>query len=155
MSSAGGGEGYPFPADRLALARLDFCLDPSTVLLDASQDALTCTLRARQCGSHVVASEDADWNRRAMPSIYELVGAPRVDRWGGTPTCARTQVSGVCSLLATEDAFRDSLWNRVGRPREVALYQSVQGETPEPLPAVNALGANGFGSKRWMAEHYR
>lgn len=117
--------GYPFPDDRLALARLDYC---SPV---GCSNALSCSIRARQCGSHLQASGDEKKILSAGPVLNTLLGPPDITAWEGA--CPSVSATGVCNLL-TADRFADDLWYAFGEPRMKSLYSTLAGErTASPL----------------------
>ena len=119
--------GFPFPADRQAAARMDWCA-PS---IDAAgcSDALSCTLRARQCGSHIQATGDQAWAARAGPALEPLVAHPALLGWSRDRACPQVAAAGVCHLLTATGGYGGELWDAFGRARESAAYEAIVGST--------------------------
>jgi hypothetical protein len=156
--------GFPFPSDRLALARTDFCESPDA-MTRPHWTQRTCMLRARQCATHVQATGDRAWARRAAPALGELVAAGEVTGWGGAAGCVHARAQGACGLLGTRDPdYRRQLWRQVGRPRAEALYRAVEGSSEGSSQGEDQADARGdgptplqgapFGSRQWVAQHY-
>jgi hypothetical protein len=149
--------GFPFPSDKLAMARMDFCATPNSVILDANPDFLSCNLRARQCGSYINSTQDHKWASTAGPSLHQIVGPAVIERWGGTKDCVSAETSGVCNLLSTfePDSYQDELWTTFGRPRAINLYEQIEGGVHKQLPKIAPLGPRNFATRSWMAANYK
>lgn len=118
---------FPFPDDRIGLARLDWCRAGDK----RDYDGLSCVLRARMCSAHVQASQNPAWDALANPAFAELLSAARVNSW--TP-CPEGSVSGTCGMLLTE-RYGPPLWQAFGHERETALYHDILTGTRPELPA--------------------
>jgi hypothetical protein len=118
--------GFPFPDDRIAMGRLDWCRAGGA----EDADGLSCVLRARMCAAHIQASQNAAWAASANPVFSELLSAASVESW--TP-CPEAQVSGVCGMLLT-DRYGPPLWEAFGHDREKRYYERIlAGSAPEPV----------------------
>ena len=115
--------GYPFPADRQAAGRLDWCGE------SGGGQAALCVLRARQCGSHISATGDAAWAERAGPVLSRLLAPPSLSSWRPGP-CFEASGQGVCGLLAASAPEAPQLWSTLGAPREKAIYDEALGGGP-------------------------
>lgn len=136
--------GFPFPDDRIAIGRLDWCRAGSA----DDADGLSCVLRARMCAAHIQATQNAAWASSANPVFSELLSAAKVQSW--TP-CPEAEVSGVCGMLLT-DRYAPPLWAAFGHEREEGYYESILSGSPptqlrsgaKALPAcVYPLDASG------------
>jgi hypothetical protein len=121
---------FPFPDDRTALARLDWCRagEPD------DYDGLSCALRARMCGAHVQASGNPAWASLSGPAFSELLAAAHVEQWS---PCPEGKVSGACGLLFT-DRYGPALWKEFGHERETRLYTDILSGSPSEPPAAEA-----------------
>jgi hypothetical protein len=129
--------GFPFPSDRLALARSDFCEDPDAAAAEP-WDARSCQLRARQCATHVQSTGDRAWARRAVGPVLEPA---KVQSWRATEGCRDASVRGACSLLALQGDETDALWRSAAATRIRTLYERAHAgaggggqPTPESIP---------------------
>ncbi len=151
------GQGFPFQADALAFARWDYCQAPEAV--PEFSDPLTCTLRARQCGSHIAATRDRRWLAQATAPLSGLLQPATVTGWAGGPGCVDAEAGGVCNLL-TSDRYGPAFWTSAGRARAAAADRAVAharfGVPPrEDDDGPVALAPPVFGSLSWLAQHYR
>ena len=121
---------FPFPDDRTALARLDWCRAGEA----QDYDGLSCALRARMCGAHVQASGNPAWASLAAPAFSELLAAAQVEKWS---PCPEGQVSGTCGVLFT-DRYGPALWTEFGHERETKLYNDILSGSPPELPAAES-----------------
>ena len=96
-------------------------------------DAVTCGLRARQCGSHVQATGDAAWAQRAGHVLGGLLAAPGLTAWS-REACPAAAAAGICNLLTAPPGYSRQLWDGLGARREAAVYEAVQGG---PAPAAD------------------
>lgn len=117
--------GFPFPDDRIALGRLDWCRPGQA----GDQDALSCILRARMCAAHVQASRNPEWASIANPVFQNLLSAAKVEKWS---PCPQGSVSGTCGLLLG-DRYGPSMWKAFGEERERRLYDSLMTGEPARL----------------------
>ena len=118
---------FPFPDDRIALGRLDWCRAGKA----DDYSGLSCILRARMCAAHIQATKNPDWGTMAKPALSELLSVAKVKSW--TP-CPQGDVSGTCGMLLT-DRYGPPLWEAFGLQREQALYEAINnGHQPEPPP---------------------
>jgi len=154
------GQGFPFQADALALARWDFCEAPEAV--PVISDPLTCALRTRQCGSHIVATGDKAWMARASRALASRQAGAVISGWEGKKGCVEAAVpEGSCSLMSST-RYGPALWEALGRQRAMAADAAVQhaasGARPLILPEATdeaALRPPVFGSPSWLVAHYR
>ena len=107
---------FPFPDDKTAIARLDWCRSGS----GDDYDALSCVLRARMCASHIQAAQDQKWSSATAPKFASLLSAPSVQAWATKDQ----KINGVCGLLSSEDRSK-MLWDTVGRAREQTVYADI------------------------------
>jgi hypothetical protein len=121
---------FPFPDDRIALGRLDWCRAGK----GDDVDGLSCVLRARMCAAHIEATQNAAWNATATPTFAELLAAAKVQSWSA---CPEGQVSGTCGLLFA-DRYGPPLWKAFGHERETRLYDSLLTGTPPDIPLAEA-----------------
>ena len=151
------GQGFPFQADAFAYARWDYCRTPEGVP-DIS-DQLTCSLKARQCGSHIAATQDRRWRQLAAGPLGSLLGVAKVNGWDGTESCVDVDASGVCSLMGS-DRYGPAFWEASGRRRaedaNAAILQARSGKVPVPPELENRaqLRPAVFGSITWLKQHY-
>lgn len=145
---------FPFPSDRLALARTDFCEAPSVVRHAASWDQKICQLRARQCATHIQATGDRAWAHRAAAPLNGLVAPGEIEGWVGAPGQVKARASGACGLLgAREPEYRDELWQTLGRPRAEIMYRAVGGEqADEAADSPAQLQTTPLGSRGWLLQ---
>ena len=122
--------GFPFPSDRIALGRLDWCRAGAA----DDTDGLSCVLRARMCAAHIEATQNAAWGAAATPVLSELLAAAKVQSWSA---CPEGQVSGTCGLLFA-DRYGPPLWQAFGHEREEVLYDALLQGTRPTLPASEA-----------------
>ena len=113
--------GFPFPDDRLALSRLDYC---TTRHCD---DVLSCTLRARQCGSYLQNSADEKTIERAIPVLQNILAPPVITEWQGA--CPMVAADGVCNLL-TSNKNAAELWKAFGKERLDNFYAVLENRPP-------------------------
>lgn len=118
--------GFPFPDDRIAMGRLDWCRPGAA----GDSDGLSCILRARMCAAHIEATQNAAWGAAAAPVFSELLAAAKVQSWSA---CPEGQVSGTCGLLLT-DRYGPPLWEAFGHKREEALYEGLLSGSRPHLP---------------------
>lgn len=145
------GEGFPFQHDALALARWDYCLSPYAI--PETNDPLSCSLRARQCGSHIASTGNRAWAGRASIPLSELLQPGVVNGWAGGSTCLQSDTQGACGLLLSE-RYGEDLWNAVGKARAQQAYAQV-GNVKTPLPpAISTMHPTAFGSTKWLIDHY-
>jgi hypothetical protein len=117
--------GFPFPDDRIGMARLDWCRAGRA----DDYSGLSCILRARMCAAHVQATQNPGWAATASTAFSELLAAAKVQSW--TP-CPEGDVSGTCGLLLA-DRYGPPLWKTFGHEREARLYEDINlGRKPEP-----------------------
>ena len=114
--------GFPFPDDRIAMGRLDWCRAGGA----EDADGLSCVLRARMCAAHIQATQNTAWSAVANPVFSELLSAAAVQSW--TP-CPEAEVSGVCGMLLT-DRYGPPLWKALGHGREERYYENILAGTP-------------------------
>jgi hypothetical protein len=147
--------GFPFPSDRLALARSDFCEDPDASAR-TSWDARTCHLRARQCATHVQAAGDQHWARRAVEPIGDLLAPARVERWRPTTGHAQGSARGGCQLLALSGAAGEALGAGVVGPARIReAYGRVAGDrVPSSADTEALVPTRAWGSRAWFAREY-
>jgi len=152
------GQGFPFQADALALARWDYCQIPEAVP-DIS-DPLSCTLRTRQCGSHIAATGDRRWMGEASAALGSRLEPAVVTGWSGTEDCLDVDAQGSCNLM-TSDRYGPALWTAFGRERVMhandAVLRAQAGLSPEPRPlgGDEQIAPPVFGSVAWLVRHYR
>lgn len=152
------GQGYPFQADALALARWDYCQIPSAVP-DIS-DPLSCSLRTRQCGSHIAATGDNRWLSRASGHLMSRLEPAVISGWSGESGCVDVDAQGICNLM-TSDRYGPSLWTTFGRDRarhaNNAVLDAATGKAPDPMvPAGEAqITPPIFGSTAWLIHHFK
>ena len=116
---------FPFPDDRIAMGRLDWCRPGKS----DDYSGLSCILRARMCAAHIQATQNAGWAAVANPAFSELLSAAKVHSW--TP-CPEGDVSGTCGMLLA-DRYGPPLWKAFGHERETKLYQDINnGDQPVP-----------------------
>lgn len=154
------GQGFPFQADALALARWDYCEAPEAV--PAISDPLSCALRTRQCGSHIAATGDRAWMGRATRALASRQEGALVSGWEGKAKCVEAAVpEGSCSLM-TSARYGQALWETFGRRRAERANAAVQRASsgammPAPQQeeaAQAALHPPVFGSDAWLVQHY-
>lgn len=121
---------FPFPDDRTALARLDWCRAGEA----QDSDGLSCVLRARMCGAHVQASNNPAWASLSGPAFSELLAAAQVENWS---PCPEGKVSGTCGLLFA-DRYGPALWKAFGHEREEKLYKDILSGSAAELPPATA-----------------
>ena len=121
---------FPFPDDRLALSRLNWCRRGSKT----DYDGLSCILRARMCSAHIEASENPDWGRMSAGAFGELLSAAQVNQWDA---CPEGSVTGVCGMLLTE-RYAAPLWQVFGHQREERAYESINTGTQLIMPTSAA-----------------
>lgn len=154
------GQGYPFQADALALARWDYCQLPEAV--PQISDPLSCALRTRQCGSHIAATGDKRWMGRASAALAGRLEPAVITGWSGREGCVDVDApEGVCNLM-TSDRYGPSLWNTFGRDRAAHANDTVlraqSGQPPQPGPQLlgdEQITPPVFGSIGWLVQHYR
>lgn len=142
----------------MALARLDYCRVPDAV--PAVSDQLSCTLRARQCGSHISATQDRRWLGLASGPLGVLLEPASVTGWAGTDDSSiDVEASGVCNLMSS-DRYGEAFWKSTGRARSALVDEAVlnaqSGIPPRrPPPETDAqLFPPRFGSVEWLLQHY-
>lgn len=152
------GQGFPFQADALALARWDYCQSPDEV--PENQSLIACALRARQCGSHIAATGNQPWSSNANAMLGGLLEPVSITGWRGSSSCVDLDVpTGVCGLLASE-RYGPSMWKSVGKERAEFLNRAIlgakTGQKPKPPPAQadSQIEPPVFGSTEWMMMNY-
>lgn len=145
------GEGYPFQQDALALARWDYCMSPDAV--PELSDPLTCSLRARQCGSHIASTGDRAWIGAASGPLTELLEPAIVTGWAGGRRCLASASKGTCNLM-TSERYGTDLWHAVGRTRAREAYAKASGMNVPPSPPESVMHPVPFGSRAWLIAHY-
>lgn len=162
------GQGFPFQADALALARWDYCQIPSAV--PELSDPLSCSLRTRQCGSHIAATGDRRWMDRASAELMRRQEPAVVTGWSDSnnPGCIDVDAPrGVCNLMSS-GRYGPALWAAVGRSRAMSANDSVLLSQTGRQPSDNNITAEPeggneqqqitpivFGSLPWLVQHYR
>lgn len=146
------GEGFPFQHDSLALARWDYCLSPYAV--PETNDPLSCSLRARQCGSHIASTGNRAWARKAAGPLSELLEPGQVTGWAGGPKCLASDTRGTCGLL-TSERYGNDLWSSIGKARAQQAYAEVSGMAVPPAPSLSTMHPVPFASLEWLITHYR
>ena len=152
------GQGFPFQADALAFARWDYCQTPEAV--PEFSDQLSCTLRARQCGSHIAATQDRAWLGMATGPLSSLLQPAVVTGWAGSESCVDVDTVGVCNLMSS-DRYGPAFWEAVGRGRSILAddaigrAQSGRPQRPPPLEADVQITPAVFGSVAWLVQHYK
>uniref|UniRef100_A0A6C0C2D5 Uncharacterized protein n=1 Tax=viral metagenome TaxID=1070528 RepID=A0A6C0C2D5_9ZZZZ len=118
---------FPFPDDRIALSRLNWCRNGA----ETDYDGLSCVLRARMCQSHIDASNNSAWAMHSSQAFGELLAAANVAEW---TACPQGNVSGICGLLLG-DRYAAPLWRKFGHDREQKAYHSISTGMPVEMPA--------------------
>lgn len=151
------GQGFPFQADAFALARWDYCRIPESV--PVTSDQLSCTLRARQCGSHISSTNDKRWLQLAAGPLGSLIEPAVVTGWQGSDGCVDVDATGVCNLMSST-RYGEAFWNSTGRDRSAAaddaVHKSQGGVEPKPPPIEGdtKLTPPVFGSVGWLMGRY-
>lgn len=152
------GQGFPFQADALALARWDYCEDPSVA--PVISDPLSCALRTRQCGSHILATGDKRWAALAGTALAARQEPAVVTGWAGKGRCVDAAVpEGACSLM-TSERYGPSLWETIGRSRVVdadaRVLAALTGKPPPPPvePRDIWMKPPVFGSDDWLRARF-
>jgi hypothetical protein len=148
--------GYPFPRDRLALARLDYCSLPDLVPSSASGagDDLSCQLRARQCATYLSQTADASEQSRAAALLTDIVQPADTTAWGGAPGCLSGSFRGGCALLSSR-YYGDDLWRSSGAPKVREAYRQIWSRPLGPeVAAEHAVPRAGFASSASVARQY-
>ena len=115
---------FPFPDDRVALQRLNWCRRETQA---HDTEALSCILRARMCADHIDATGDSKTMQRAVPSINQILSAAEVKTWDA---CGQGEVSGVCGLLLDKQ-HGSALWSNAGAEREHQAYNHIFKSDPQ------------------------
>jgi hypothetical protein len=150
------GQGFPFQQDALALSRWDYCQSPYAV--PDNNDPLSCSLRARQCGSHIASTGNRALARRVSGPLSEILEPPLVTGWAGGSNCLTSNTRGTCGLL-TSERYGDDLWRSIGKTRARWAYDEMSGVTAPhaaaTTPSLSTIYPATFASPEWLIAHYR
>ena len=148
----------PFPPDKLAQMRQDFCINPEN--LSRSQDLLSCSLSAKQCGSYISAINDPLVANSAIEPLSRTMEGLSITGWLGNDVHQVLDGVGACSTLAVNDKYRSGLWNDMGYSSVKNAYIGVQNslnKQPANMEVGNqqyVLTDPMFGSSKFFLARY-
>lgn len=150
--------GFPFPSDRLALARSDFCEDPDASAR-TSWDATSCHIRARQCATHVQSTGDRRWAHKVIEPISHLLAPARVETWRATPGYVQGSALGGCQLMKLPGLAGEALGNTELGPQSVrAAYSHIAGDHASLQPFQDKHEGLAptltWGGQSWFSREY-
>lgn len=149
---------FPFPMDKLAMARQDFCMAPENLSYNETQ--LTCSLNARQCGSYIASTRDPDIANTAGEPLLRSLQQPSISGWLGTDYLQLIDGTMGCAALGASEQYRQSLWNKIGyrtvENSAKGAQEAIAGQAVSaPLPDTqHQLLDPAFGSPAFMVAKY-
>ena len=144
---------YPFPEDRLALARTDKCWPAEN--LSYQESALSCQLGARSCASYLAATRDNRLQTQATEPLLRSVQGTEITGWLGGSVHQIMDASGGCQVLSADDRFRQGLWEHFGYNTVANSAQGVQDSIQRrPIAPPIGLGQYTITSPAWGSPNY-